>query len=482
VRYEHILAAVTEERWAIERSKLQIMVDLLADQAAGIKYDAETKAARIGPNQRGRDGQRQQQQGDVAILPLRGVISNRMNMLGDISGGTSSEAFGAQFDTLVNNDQIKAIVIDVDSPGGAVSGTAELSSKIFAARGRKPIVAHVNATAASAAYWIATAADEIVVTPSGSVGSIGVLAIHDDISGALDKAGVRKTIISAGELKTSGNPFEPLGDEARARMQSRIDQAYDMFVTDVARNRGVPVSAVRGGFGRGDIVDARRAVNEGMADRIGTLDETITRLTAGGFATKSRSPARDQRANALAREERFSALKWAMIPDDEILELRGLAAPFDQIGYPGRPTLFRAGCFRLTDRPFLLRDHDSKRKLAKPTSVQLSVSDEGAGKWLAFNCALMPNAYGLLAIEAIMAGINSVSVGFSPERQHTRSIGRQLVNVVESAGLPEISLVSEGAFAGTVARLVSLVPLPLSEAVTLFRTRVEARKAAARSG
>ncbi|SHF02195.1 signal peptide peptidase SppA [Kaistia soli DSM 19436] len=297
MRYAHILLAVTEERWAIREEKLQAILDFLALQAAGGKLSAEEIEARV-TKQTERDVARQQ--GSVAILPLRGVIANRMSMMDDISGGTSSEGFGRLFQAAVRDGSTKAIVIDVDSPGGAVSGSDELASLIYSARGQKPIIAHVNATAASAAYWIASAADEVVVTPSGSVGSIGVFGVHNDVSGALTAQGVKKTLVSAGKFKTAGNPYEPLDEETRARMQARVDTAYEMFVRTVARNRGVALNSVRNGFGQGDMVDAEPAVAEGMADRVGTLEETLQRFGASLYAPvakrKAFAPQRERRA------------------------------------------------------------------------------------------------------------------------------------------------------------------------------------------
>lgn len=301
MRYSHVMMAVTEEMWAIREDKLQAMLDFLEAQANGVKFSAEDIEAKIGKKAE-RDVARKE--GAVAILPLRGVIANRMGMFDDISGGTSSEGFNRAFQAVLRDDLIKAIILDVDSPGGAVSGSAETSASIFAARGIKPIIAHVNATMASAAYWIASAADEIVVTPTGSVGSIGVLGVHDDVSAALEKAGVKKTIMKAGRFKTDFSPYSALGEEAQARMQKRIDAAYDMFVGDVARNRGASPDAVRNGFGEGDMVDAAEAVKLGMADKVATLEETLQRFGASQFGS---APSK-RRAFAAEREKRALAL------------------------------------------------------------------------------------------------------------------------------------------------------------------------------
>lgn len=292
MRYAHILLAVASEIWALDPHKLDQVVAFLALQASGDKVSDDV-VARISKQT---EQSVARQEGTVALLPLRGVIANRMNMMSDISGGTSSEGFGRMFDAAIDDETVKAIILDVDSPGGAVSGTDELSAKIYAARGRKPIVAHVNATAASAAYWIATAADEMVLSPSAEVGSIGVYGVHDDLSAALEKMGVKKTIISAGEFKAEGNPFGPLSEEALAHRQERVNAYHDQFVKAVARNRGVSQSTVREGFGKGRMLMARAAIEAGMANSIASLDETIARFAAVPSPKRKMATAREKRA------------------------------------------------------------------------------------------------------------------------------------------------------------------------------------------
>ncbi len=300
MRYAHILLAVASEIWAIDEYKLDQIVAFLALQVEGEKLSATELQARIS-RQAERDVARRE--GAVAVLPLRGVIANRMNLMSDISGGTSSEGFAKAFDAAVTDTSVKAIVIDVDSPGGAVSGTDELSSRIFTARGTKPIIAHVNPTAASAAYWIATAADEMVLNPSAEVGSIGVMGVHDDISAALEKAGVKRTLMKAGEFKAEMAPFLPLSEEARKYQQERIDAYHDQFLRAVARNRNVSMAAVRENFGKGRMVMASDAVSRGMADSIATLEETLARFGASTAVAPER-----RRTFASAREKRALAL------------------------------------------------------------------------------------------------------------------------------------------------------------------------------
>jgi signal peptide peptidase SppA len=214
----------------------------------------------------------------VAVLPLFGTIFPRANLFTDISGATSTEMFGKRFNELCCDPSVGAIVIDVDSPGGQVPGVAELSAKIFEARGCKPIVAVANYLMASAAYWIGTAADRVVVSPSAQVGSIGVFAMHEDISMAMEMEGVKVSLISDGKYKTEGNPYEPLSQGARDAIQASVSLVYERFIGAVANNRGVDAATVRSGFGEGRCVSADEAVAMGMADEVGTLEDVIEDL------------------------------------------------------------------------------------------------------------------------------------------------------------------------------------------------------------
>lgn len=270
----YILNAFLETPWGILPQKLAVLEAIVARHVAGEKLDAEEIQAAINGAPRPQERTINQ----VAVLPLFGVLIPRADMMSEVSGATSVEKFSARFDALLNDPAIDAIILDVNSPGGQVGGVQEVSEKLFTARGKKPIVAVANHLAASAAYWIATAADELVVSPSAQVGSIGVFAAHEDISKALEQEGVKISLVSAGKHKVEGNPYEPLSDEARATIQTRVNEVYETFIADVARNRHVNPDQVRNGFGQGRVVSAQQAVEYGMADRIGTMEETIARF------------------------------------------------------------------------------------------------------------------------------------------------------------------------------------------------------------
>ncbi len=221
------------------------------------------------------------QPGAVAVLPLMGIIHQRRDplesMLG-ISIGTSTEAFAAQLRRAVEAPEVKAIVVDIDSPGGTVAGVQELADEIFKLRGTKPMIGVADALDASAAYWISSQLDELVVSPSAIVGSIGVLVAHQDLTGAAEQAGVKVTLFSAGKFKTVGHEMEPVTEETAALVQGMVDEQYGNFVASVGRGRGVSVGGVRSGFGQGFVATAKDAVKMGMADRVGTLRETLIRL------------------------------------------------------------------------------------------------------------------------------------------------------------------------------------------------------------
>jgi signal peptide peptidase SppA len=282
MKYEHILTEVFRKPWAILPERFRVIAELVAMRAAGGRLTEEEIRTRLAPHRTNAATRpATASYGAVAVIPIYGIISHRANLMSQISGGTSIEKLTASFRQAMADSSIKCIVFDVDSPGGGVEGVPELADEIQNSRGQKKTVAVANGLAASAAYWLASAANEIVIAPSSQIGSIGVFAAHEDLSAALEKAGVKISLVSAGKYKTEGNPYEPLTEEARAALQLKVDAFYQMFVKSVARGRGVSQSAVRGGFGEGRLVLADSAVKERMADRVATLDSTLSRLGSG---------------------------------------------------------------------------------------------------------------------------------------------------------------------------------------------------------
>jgi ClpP class serine protease len=146
-------------------------------------------------------------------------------------------------------------------------------------RGVKPIVTVANSTLASAAYWIGSAADEVVsADPTALIGAIGVYTVHADTSEADAKEGVRKTLIKAGKYKGEG-VVGPLDEDALGAVQEQVDDVYALFTAAVGRHMDTTASAVRDGFGQGRALMGQRAIDAGLARRSATLEQTIARLS-----------------------------------------------------------------------------------------------------------------------------------------------------------------------------------------------------------
>lgn len=236
------------------------------------EQENEVQAARTQTHSTGKSG-------SVAVIPIYGMIMHRGRSM-DLSGPgcTTTESLAQQLRTAVNDPNVKAIVLDVDSPGGDVDGVDELATEIFNARKQKKITAVSNCLCASAAYYLASQATEVVVSPSSLTGSIGVYTMHEDDSKYLEDLGIKLTLIKFGENKAEGNNIEPLSDSALAHLQEMVDTFGNSFEKAVARGRKITQDVVHGKFGQGRVFDAKQAVRLGMADRVGTLDEVLQGL------------------------------------------------------------------------------------------------------------------------------------------------------------------------------------------------------------
>jgi signal peptide peptidase SppA len=284
MRYANILSAVYGNLWAMHPERFEAMCAFLEVKASGelpaidvqatIHAAAEVQAARAKATNAASSG-------TVAILPLYGVIMQRGNMMGDISGprGTSVEQFKGQFRQMVNDPNVKAIVIDVDSPGGTVAAVDELTSEMFSARSKgKRVIAVSNCLMASAAYFIASAANEIVASPSSQTGSIGVYAALRDDTGLLEKNGIKYTVVTHGENKALGDPRTPTTQAAIDQLQELVTAAGNAFDQAVARNRGISMKQVRDAFGQGKTFTAQQAKAIGMVDRVASFDDVLAEL------------------------------------------------------------------------------------------------------------------------------------------------------------------------------------------------------------
>lgn len=352
-KYRHILQAVYSRPWAILPATLALIVDILQFRAAGgVMADEEIKARVAAADNGPRKGDKKS--GTVAIIPVYGPITQRQNLMGESSSGgmaTSVEGLTNDFRAALADAEVDAIVFEFDSPGGTVDGVAELAAEIRDARGTKPIVAVANTMAASAAYWLAASTDEIVATPSGVVGSIGVFAAHEDVSKAAEQDGIKVTLISAGKYKTEGNRWEPLSEEARADIQDQVDQIYATFTGDLAKSRGVPVDTIRTGYGEGRVMLAKKALAAGMVDRIDTFDNTLRRVARQAVAAQ-----RQASTAALDLELPFTA-RLALVSAAAAELVEHATARLDMRAREGRS-------LTAADRAGLLAVADSLRALA----------------------------------------------------------------------------------------------------------------------
>jgi len=291
-----IMRQAQAEPWAILPTALQALLAGAGLLRAGDNPIEVEALSRPGPKS-----------GRVARIPIMGAITRRDSLWSMLFGGSSIERITKALREVAADDTIGTVLLDIDSPGGTVSGMPELAAEVRTLRSAKHVVALSNSLTASAAYWLASQADEIVATPEALVGSIGVFAVHEDWSGFNEKNGVKISYISAGKYKTEGNFDEPLTDEARAHMQTIVDDAYNLFVGDVAKGRGLAPSRVRADYGEGRVLTASTAKAAGMIDRIAGADETIQRL-AGRRAEEDKIPRfarndteNDDGVNSLAR-------------------------------------------------------------------------------------------------------------------------------------------------------------------------------------
>ena len=213
----------------------------------------------------------------VAVIPVRGVLVQQgWSPFSALWGVTGYDSLRTAFLAALADPEARAVVLEIDSPGGVVAGCFDLVDLIYAERGTKPIWAILVESAYSAAYALASAADLIIVPRTGGTGSVGVICLHAELSRMLDAAGITVSVIRYGDQKAEGNEFEPLTADARARMQTDCDEMGELFVQTVARNRGVKAASVRAMQAGCFLGDA--GVQAGLADAVASPDDAFAAL------------------------------------------------------------------------------------------------------------------------------------------------------------------------------------------------------------
>ncbi|MFN4140258.1 S49 family peptidase [Aestuariivirga sp.] len=245
----------------------------------------------------------------TAIIPVLDTLVNRGAWLDSRSGLTSYEGIAAQLRAAGSDPDVHAVLLDISSPGGESAGMAGLADLVRSVRSSKPVTAFVNDMAASAAYGIASAASEIVISPTSIVGSIGVVMLHADRSGELAAQGVKPTLIFAGSHKVDGNPFEPLSDAVRSDLQASVDAHYRQFLNTVAAGRGGKLTADMARATEARTFIGAEAIGLGLADRIASFDEVLASLAEARSTPTTRPSGRNARKGgiSMSTEERAAA-------------------------------------------------------------------------------------------------------------------------------------------------------------------------------
>jgi ClpP class serine protease len=262
-------AAALGQLWAMREAELEFAASVV------LRRNQESPADYVARTGKPLEGTRDVYVQDrVAVIPIYGgLVKRHMDLFGDISGGSTLESLRQDFTVALNDDGVDAILLDVDSPGGAVNGTHELAETIYAARGQKPVVAYVGGLGASAAYWIASAADEIVADRIAILGSLGVMAV-------IHRAAEDQDTLYIVNSQSPNKVLDPETEDGRAQILEEIDATAAVFLATAARNRGLEVEALIEAGNHGGCVIGEVAVERKLADRLGSFDSTFADLAA----------------------------------------------------------------------------------------------------------------------------------------------------------------------------------------------------------
>jgi capsid assembly protease len=276
--YPHIAARVFNKPLLLEASYAHTFVAALSEklEVSTVEYLGSTQTASAISLDRTAMAKFYDVQNGVAVIPVNGTLMHKSGYIGSQSGATGYDGIAALLDEANSNPSVRAIMLDIDSGGGEVSGVEALANKINASP--KPVYAHANEMAASAAYWIASSASKVYLSNTASVGSIGVITVHADYSKQLNNEGVKVTIIQSGKHKAEGNPYEPLPADVREKVQAEIDSLRSIFAGTVAKNRKMTLQAVLDT--EAAMYSGQAAVTAGLADAVLSFDDALKKVQA----------------------------------------------------------------------------------------------------------------------------------------------------------------------------------------------------------
>lgn len=324
--------------------------------------------------------------GNVARIQLMGELVNRGAWMGSYSGMTPYEGFAEQLTRAAADPEVSTILLDVNSPGGVVAGMFETSRLVRSVSEQKPVIAAVNALAASAAYGVISGASKIVMTESSEVGSIGVLRLHLDRSKQMESRGVKATIIHAGARKVDGHPFGPLEGEALTNIEGRINAIMSRFVSLVSEHRGIDEEAIRGL--EANTLFSDEALAAGLTDEVGTFDEVLEDLSRArvgrslsqqrGLTMRGNNQQPDASASGFTQEQVDQAVESTVadaISAATDAERTRIKAILDGDEAEGREDLARHFAFDTDQSP-----EAANAALGKSPKAKVETEDEDFGK------------------------------------------------------------------------------------------------------
>lgn len=278
--YPHLAARIFNTPLLIHPQKLDAMIAAVGQRLLGqpVATNAHATPEAFSTRPAAQAGEPYAIHDGVAVLNIFGALAHRTRINADCTAFTGYDDITARVEHAMQDPSAHAVLLAFDSPGGEVQGVFECAERMAALRGRKPMFAIADGMAASAAYLLASAADEVLITPTGYAGSIGVVTRHVDTSNALAQDGIKVTHVFAGAHKIDGNPYEPLPASVRADWQAEIDGIYTEFVQAVAAYRGLSFDAVRNTQAR--LFRGHAAQASGLANRVGTTDAVIAELAS----------------------------------------------------------------------------------------------------------------------------------------------------------------------------------------------------------
>lgn len=272
----HLAARLFGAPLLIHRPKLDVILSVLGSRVGLADLSAPTGF--VQPERSAALADTGGAQSGIAVIPIYGTLVRRTQGLEAQSGLTSYAGIAQSLETALADPGVAAILLDIDSPGGESSGVFDLADRIRAATAIKPVWAVANDMAFSAAYALGSAASRLIVSRTGGVGSIGVIAMHVDQSVKDQQDGIAYTAVFAGDRKNDLNPHAPISGEAHSFLQGEVNRIYDLFATTVAKHRGMGVNTIKST--QAALYFGADAVASGLADDVGTLDDAIRQINS----------------------------------------------------------------------------------------------------------------------------------------------------------------------------------------------------------